>query len=102
MKSSLRHKLTTILLCASLLLLPKSANADELKNDAIKAGVAIGLVGAAIGVGIYYLVRRAPSITGCAVSSPGGLSPERRRPADLHADWRHSQYQNWRSHPYLR
>jgi len=74
MKSSLRHKLTTILLCASLLLLPKSANADELKNDAIKAGVAIGFVGAAIGVGIYYLVRRAPSITGCAVSSPGGLS----------------------------
>jgi hypothetical protein len=35
-------------------------------------GIALG--GAAIGVGVYFLVRHDRSITGCAVSSPNGIS----------------------------
>jgi hypothetical protein len=34
-------------------------------------GIALG--GAAIGVGVYFLVRHDRSITGCAVSSPNGI-----------------------------
>ncbi len=38
--------------------------------------VAVGVVGAAIGVGVYYAVRQAPSVTGCIVSGRAGLTLE--------------------------
>ena len=44
------------------------------KGQAVGIVVIIVAVGAAIGVGAYFLIRKAPSITGCAVTSPNGLS----------------------------
>ena len=36
--------------------------------------VAVGAIGAGIGVGVYYAVRQPPSITGCVVSGRDGLT----------------------------
>jgi hypothetical protein len=78
LKSSLRHKFTTLLLCASLLLLsskPASASIPT-KGQVVLIFVGVAAIGAAIGVGIYLTARRAgtSSITGCAISSGGSLS----------------------------
>jgi hypothetical protein len=75
LKSSVRHKFTALLLCISLLLIPKQAKAGFLSGGQV-VGIFVGVaaIGAAIGVGIYFAVRRGPSITGCAVSSASGLS----------------------------
>jgi hypothetical protein len=37
-------------------------------------GVGIAAIGAAIGVGVYFLVRKSPSITGCATPGSDGLT----------------------------
>ena len=37
-------------------------------------GVGVAAIGAAIGVGIYFLVRKPPSITGCATPGSDGLT----------------------------
>jgi hypothetical protein len=74
LNSSLGRKLLTVLLCLSLLLLPKQAHADTLKTDAIEILVAAVAIGAALGVGIYFLVRQSPSISGCAASRADGLT----------------------------
>jgi hypothetical protein len=68
------QKLTALLLCISLFLLPKPAHADTLKTDATEIIVAAVAIGAALGVGIYFLVRQPPSISGCAASSTDGLT----------------------------
>lgn len=63
------------LLCALLAVTSRPAQADELKNRAIEAGVAIGAVGAAIGVGVVLLVKHKPTKTGCvAAGNSGGLA----------------------------
>jgi hypothetical protein len=76
LKSSLRHRLTTLLLCVSLLLLSKPANANSIptQSQVVWIFVAVGAIGAAIGVGIYFAVRKASSITGCAISTNSALS----------------------------
>jgi hypothetical protein len=75
LKSSLRHKLSALLLCASLLLLSKPAKASiPTGGQVVLIFVGVAAIGAAIGVGVYFAVRKAPSITGCAVSSASGLS----------------------------
>jgi hypothetical protein len=74
LNSSLGRKLLTVLLCISLLLLPKPAHADTLKTDAVEILIAAVAIGAALGVGIYFLVRQPPSISGCAASGPDGLT----------------------------
>jgi hypothetical protein len=77
LKSSLRHTLTTVLLCTSLLLLssrPASAGIPT-KGQVVLIFVGVAAIGAAIGVGIYFAVHRnATSITGCAISGGGSLS----------------------------
>jgi hypothetical protein len=83
LKSSLRHKLTVLLLCTSLLLLAKPSEAQIggisgpigiSKGQATGIIVGIVAVGVAIGIGIYLIVRKGPSLTGCAASNAGGLS----------------------------
>jgi hypothetical protein len=73
--STLSRRLTALLLCLSFLLTPKPAKADIISSGQVAAiGVGIAAIGAAIGVGIYFLVRKPPSITGCAASGSEGLS----------------------------
>lgn len=52
---------------------PAVANSIPTKSDVVWIGVAIGAIGAGIGVGIYYAVHHDHSLTGCAVSVAGGL-----------------------------
>ncbi|MBS1800374.1 MAG: hypothetical protein JSS95_11145 [Acidobacteria bacterium] len=75
MKSRLSRRFTALLLCAALLLAPKPAKA-EIPSGGQVAGIAIALVavGAALGVGIYFLVRKPPHITGCVTSGADGLT----------------------------
>jgi hypothetical protein len=80
--SSLRHKLSALLLCASLLLFIEPAKAQtggpigitKSQGDWIIVGIVAA--GAAIGIGIYLVIHYSVDrpITGCAVSSGGGLS----------------------------
>jgi hypothetical protein len=69
----LRHKLTALLLSISFLLSPKPAHADTLKTDATLVIVAAVAVGAAIGIGIYFLVRQPSSLHGCVSSGSNSL-----------------------------
>jgi hypothetical protein len=46
------------------------------KGDAAAIIIGIAAVAAVITVGVVYAVRHKPSITGCAVSGPGGLTLE--------------------------
>jgi hypothetical protein len=52
---------------------PASANSIPTKSDVVWIGIAIGAIGAGIGIGIYYAVHHGHSLKGCAVSGPGGL-----------------------------
>jgi hypothetical protein len=79
MNSSLHKKITALLLCFSLLLVPRPARAQS-GNIGISNGQAAGIlvamiaVGAAIGVGVYFIVRRPPSVTGCAAANSDNLT----------------------------
>jgi hypothetical protein len=42
-------------------------------SDVVWIGVAIGAIGAGIGIGIYYAVHHKSSLTGCAISGANGL-----------------------------
>jgi hypothetical protein len=44
--------------------------------DVAWIGIAIGVIGAGIGVGIYYAVHHNHRLTGCAASMPNGLELE--------------------------
>lgn len=52
---------------------PANAGSILTKTDVVLVGVAVGAVGAAIGVGVYYAVHHDHSVTGCAASGPNGL-----------------------------
>ncbi|MGA7341640.1 MAG: hypothetical protein WBE72_15845 [Terracidiphilus sp.] len=43
------------------------------KSDAVWIGIAVGAIGAGVGIGIYYAVHHGHSLTGCAASGPIGL-----------------------------
>ena len=76
MNTRLRFRLIILLLCVSLLAVtvPAQAQIGPTGGQVTGVVVAIVAVGAAIGVGAYFLIRKAPSITGCADASPNGLS----------------------------
>lgn len=75
MSAKLRLRLTTFLLCTSLLLLSKPAKAiDRLQRDAIGAAIGIAAAGAAIGIGISFAVHHNRTLTGCVVATPTGLT----------------------------
>ncbi|MGA2050180.1 MAG: hypothetical protein ABSG96_20970 [Terracidiphilus sp.] len=54
---------------------PESARANSIptKSDVVWIGVAVGAIGAGIGIGIYYAVHHNSSLTGCAASGANGL-----------------------------
>jgi len=84
MKTQLFSLFIKVAVCALMGAVVSSARAQNLpgwpdeqigiskgQERAIVAGIAAS--GAAVGIGVYYLVRRNRSLTGCAVSGPGGL-----------------------------
>ncbi len=75
-KRWLKLPLSLLLLCFLLFTTTRQARADSIisKGQVIGIFVAVAAVGAAIGVGIYFAVRQPPSITGCARSTPNGVS----------------------------
>lgn len=67
MKTSLRLRITILLLCVSPLIFPVPAKADSLSNEVVwvASSIAAGAL-VVIGIGVYFLVRKTPSRTGCA------------------------------------
>ena len=73
MKSTLRFRFMVLLLCVTLLTGTTPAKADTLQSDAhwIVAGIVIAT--AAIVVVVVLVIKRPPSIKGCAVSNQSAL-----------------------------
>ncbi len=73
MKRSAFRVFAPILLCAFLFTSVRPAKASiPTGGEIVLIFVAVGVIGAAIGVGVYYAVRKSPSLTGCATSGSGG------------------------------
>ncbi len=74
MHSYLRYQVAIVVAGVSILASPAPVKADKIvSNGEIVGGiVGIAAAGVVIGVGAYYLLRKA-SITGCAVSNQNGL-----------------------------
>jgi hypothetical protein len=72
--SSLRYQIAIVLVGVWVLASPPPVKADKIvSNGEIVGGiVGIAAAGVVIGVGTYYLLRKA-SIAGCAVSNQNGL-----------------------------
>jgi hypothetical protein len=78
MKAGRNEILATVIVCALALTatVPATAQSGTIgisKSDVVWIGVAIGAIGAGIGIGIYYAVHHSHSLTGCAVSGANGL-----------------------------
>ena len=76
MIASLRRLLILLFLSTLCLTTTKTASAGIAgASNGKTAGVLIALVGAGvlIGVGVYFAVRHAHSLKGCASSGPGGM-----------------------------
>lgn len=73
-----RLVLVALLVCVSLGIFIKPAQAQlaPTQGQAIGILVIIVAIGAGIGIGIYALANKSPSITGCAASGPGGMTLE--------------------------
>jgi len=75
MTRSLRISIVILLVCVYSVVSSRPAEAQAVSGaQAVGILAVIAGVGAAIGVGVYYAVRQPPSITGCVVSGPGGLT----------------------------
>ncbi len=74
MDGILRRCVAMVLVSAMLLFCAKQAKGESLQSAAVEVVIGVAAAGAAIGIGIYYLVRQPPSITGCAGSGANGLS----------------------------
>ena len=70
----LRYQMAVVLAGVSLLASPVPVKAQKIVSNGEITGAIVGIAvaGVAIGVGTYYLLRKA-SITGCAVSNQNGL-----------------------------
>ena len=80
MKSGRNKILAMALVCAMAVTVAAPASAQSnntiggvTKSDVVWIGVAVGAIGAGIGIGIYYAVHHNHSLTGCAVSGANGL-----------------------------
>lgn len=78
MKAGRNEIFTTVIVCALALTatIPTTAQSGTIgvsKSDVVWIGVAIGAIGAGIGIGIYYAVHHSHRLTGCAVSGAEGL-----------------------------
>ncbi|HTV08975.1 MAG TPA: hypothetical protein VMD97_08040 [Candidatus Aquilonibacter sp.] len=77
MISPLQRKLTAIVLCLTVLFLtPRHAESQIGPTKGQVTGIIIGIVavGAAIGVGIFLILHRSPSVTGCTASQGDSLT----------------------------
>lgn len=79
MISPLQKKLTALVLCVALLLMPRHAKGQSggfgpTTGQAVGILVAMVAVATAIGVGIYFIARRPPSVTGCTASNGESLT----------------------------
>lgn len=54
-------------------------------SDVVWIGVAIGAIGAGVGIGIYYAVHHGNSLNGCAVSGSDGLQLQNRGDGQTYA-----------------
>jgi hypothetical protein len=72
--SFLRYQIAVALAGVSLLASPAPVKAQKIVSNGEIAGAIVGIAaaGVVIGVGTYYLLRKA-SITGCVVSDQNGL-----------------------------
>jgi hypothetical protein len=52
---------------------PAVANSIPTQSDVVWIGIAVGVIGAGIGIGIYYAIHHNHSLTGCAASGANGL-----------------------------
>lgn len=76
MKARRNKILAKAVVCALLLTAttePAVANSIPTKSDVVWIGIAVGAIGAGIGIGIYYAVRHNQSLNGCAVPGANGL-----------------------------
>lgn len=77
MLRKLRYRVLIFLLCGTFLSLSVPAegqyNIGPTKGQFIGVVVGIVAVGAAIGIGVFYLARRSHSVTGCVSSGANGL-----------------------------
>ena len=70
----MRRVTTAVLLCGLLVCgTPRARASVPTGAEVVLIFVGVGVIGAAIGVGVYYAARRPPTITGCAAAGPGGL-----------------------------
>jgi hypothetical protein len=70
--------LVGLLVCIFLGIFNKAAHAQSIHTQGQTVGIliAIAAIRVEMGIGDYFLARRAPSITGCATSCPGGMTLE--------------------------
>ena len=63
-----------VLLCGLLVCgTPRARASIPNGAEVVLIFVGVGVIGAAIGVGVYYAARRPPTVTGCAAAGSGGL-----------------------------
>lgn len=76
MKRKLRVSLVVTLTCIFLFSTTRRAQAGDIpsQSQVIAIGIAVGAIGAVIGVGIFFLVRHSPTLTGCARSTSAWIS----------------------------
>jgi hypothetical protein len=80
MNSRHRTIFSIVTICAVLATATASTTAQSsspiggvTKSDVVWIGVAVGVIGAGIGIGVYYAVHHGHSLNGCAVSGASGL-----------------------------
>jgi hypothetical protein len=76
MNASVNRRLAIVLVCVLLVTTTKPAMAQGKivsNTDVALIVAAIVAIGAGIGIGIYILARKSPSLTGCASSGANGI-----------------------------
>ena len=72
-----RFSVRAVVLCLCFTLgfsaTPAGAGSLPTKSDIVWIAVAIGAIGAGIGIGVYFAIHHSHSIRGCAISDPTGL-----------------------------
>lgn len=92
MKARRNEILATAIVCALALTASQSATAQftgpiggVTKSDVVWIGVAIGAIGAGIGIGIYYAIHHNHHLTGCAISGTNGLELQNKGDQETYA-----------------
>lgn len=73
MNRQLYCRIVIFSICICLLPVNVPAKADDLQKAAVVVIAGVAVIGAAIGIGIYYAFNHGHSIKGCAVDGPNGL-----------------------------